>query len=315
MTTGKSWDSLSTPIDASLTFSEILTYADANYSVELSPVLVHDSIQDNIVTIDKRYVTCRVNPNKSAYDYWEVVKDRYEIVQNADILERASNVVERSGGSAFLHSCGVLDEGRKFFVVISTGGINIEVNGAEDHIDSYVVVMTSHDGSIPICYYNLDVRRLNKVVYRIYSSDYDFSIRKRHTPNESGDSHEEAADALLLRSDWSNVVRSALSAFLTPISTNRFDSVIEKFWSMSSASTEKQRDHAESVRNTIHELYNKSHNSGMFGFSKWAALNAITEYIDFNRNIDPLEAAQHSLEIDNYSHRLKLSVFKELSSH
>ena len=34
-----------------------------------------------------------------------------------------------------------------------------------------------------------------------------------------------------------------------------------------------------------------------------------TEYIDFHRDVPPIEAAQHSLELDNFSHRLKVNVF------
>ena len=61
------------------------------------------------------------------------------------------------------------------------------------------------------------------------------------------------------------------------------------------------------------ELYASSRNSGAYGPTKWALFNAITEYIDFDRNIPEREAAQHALEIDNYSHRLKLEVHKCLS--
>lgn len=313
MTTGKGWDSLATLIDSNASVTEILSAANANYTVELTPVLALDPALNTIVTIDKRFVTCRKNPDGTHYDHWEVVKDRYEIVQNADILARAFNVVERSQGSAFLHSCGVLDDGRKFFVAISTGGLTIGSGSNSDDIDSYMVVFTSHDGSIPVCYYNLDVRRKTNAVYRISSNVADFSLRKRHTPNES-DSAVEASEALTLRREWSNSMRASMSSLMAPSSLSVLGGVIEQFWSTTKATTEKQRDHAEMVRETILDIYNADYNVGIFGQTKWSFFNAITEYIDFHRNIDPYEAAQHSLEIDNYSHRLKLSVYKHLVS-
>ena len=178
----------------------------------------------------------------------------------------------------------------------------------EDAVDNYIVVITSHDGSIPICYYNLDVRAETNSVYR-FSADADFSLRKRHTPNETIDPMD-ATEALTMRQIWSEKLDLIISEFTSShMSADKMFKVMEKFWSTQGASSAKKRSNAEDVHEKINTIYRKPHNLGRFGETKWAAYNAITEYIDFHRDIPPIEAAQHSLELDNFSHRLKVNVF------
>lgn len=314
-TTVDSWRLLVKPIipgnpDATLMNS------GADYDVVLKPVHVYDEFQNKFVEVSDRYCTGRVvrdalSPSGKKLESWEVVKDRYVVVPNRDILSRAESIVSAYNGKATLDGCGVLDDGRKFFVSIATGSLEIITSGGKDHIDSYLIAMTSHDGSIPICYYSLDVRRHNNSVYRFYHNDYDFTLRKRHTPNH-GDNSIEVSEAINLRTQWTIALKSVMNDLLTPISQDKLDSVLSSEWDVDNASSKNKREHIENVLSTINTLYRSAHNAGMFGYSKWSAFNAICEYIDFHRNIKSIEAAQHSIEIDNYSHRLKISLFNEL---
>lgn len=313
--TTASWKALATPIK-SKTRDEILREVKADYEVVLSPIFVYDQFKDTHVKVEGRFCTGRkvvdgLSPSGLHLDNWEVVKDRYVVVPNEDIYQRAESVVAAYNGSAHLDSCGVLDEGRKFFVAISTGSLEIIGSGDKDYIDNYLVIVTSHDGSIPICYYNLDVRRRNNSVYRFSDKSLDFNLRKRHTPNQ-GDNNIEVSEAMNMRSAWTELFKSVMGQMLYPISTEQLERVVNTQWNPSTTSSKNQREHAEQVHEQIFEIYRRDYNSGLFGFSKWSAFNAICEYVDFCRNIPALEAAQHSLEIDNYSHRLKVSLFEEL---
>ena len=304
----KSWLSLASPISDNQSDEEILTNAGADYSVFLEPVKVWDKLSDSIVTVPNRFVTCRENPNKQHCDSWEVVKERYEVVQNFDLLQRAKVIVARSNEVAKLHSCGVLDDGRKFFVAMSFGAVSLKVNDAESIIDNFLVLMSSHDGSIPICYYNLDVNRNRNTVYRVSSDMYDFDLRKRHTPNLK-DHGVEAGEAIELRKNWNTVMTDAINTLQRPIGVSMRKDAMNIVASVEKANTKKKREHAESVHSKIEELFRKDYNSGTFGETRWAFYNAVIEYIDFYRDIDALDAAQHTLEIDNFSHRLKVEVF------
>ena len=120
-----SWQSLATRINDEDSVELILANAGADYQVFLKQVTLWDELEESLVSLDKRFVTCRPNPNGLHWDYWEVVKDRYEVVQNEDIVRRAQTIVDRSQGLGTLYNCGVLDEGRKFFVAMYFGSSDL----------------------------------------------------------------------------------------------------------------------------------------------------------------------------------------------
>lgn len=317
MTDNYSWRSLSTPINKNST-EEALRLSKSDYNVVLNPIYVWDQFQSKYVEVEDRFCTGRHITDALAdsgmrQENWEVVKDRYVIVPNSDIMERANSIVDAFNGAARLDSCGTLDDGRKFFVAIFTGTLEIIGSGDKDMVDTYVIAMTSHDGSVPVCYYNLDVRRRNNSVYRFTDESADFCIRKRHTPNHA-DRDSEVTEVLTMRQAWSMSFKATLQKLLSPVSEFQFESVLHSQWNPNTASSKNKREHAENVIDTINSLYRSDYNFGMFGHSKWAAFNAICEYIDFHRDIPGLEAAQHSLEIDNFSHRLKVSLYNQLCS-
>lgn len=309
----KSWANLATKVSSEWSNDEILLKSKGDYTVTLSPTLMHDDVMGKIVTFPNRYIINRVSLDQTHRVMWEIVKDRYSVVPNSTIIDRARDIVLHANGSASLHSCGVLEEGRKFFVVVKHSSTTLLTASGKDIIDNYIVVMTSHDGSIPICYYNLDVRAETNSVYR-FSADTDFSLRKRHTPNSSVEA-TDASEALRMREAWSAALDSILSDFTGAyISPAGMFKVMEDIWSTQTASSAKKRSNAEAVHDEIKRLYRQPHNLGMFGDTKWAFYNAVMEYIDFYRDIPELEAVQHSLEVDNFSHRLKVSVFNAIQA-
>lgn len=310
--TDKFWSFLLSAVaDESSTSESLLAESRGDYSVVLNNVYVFDKFKNDYVLVPNRFVTGREIDNR--LDNWEVVKERYHIEQNDKILNRAFRMVAKAGKDAKVLGCGVLDEGRKFFAVVHTSSISVRCsNGKDDVIDNYIVIISSHDGSLPICYYNLDVRRLTGAVYRIPESDSaDFSIRKRHTPSEV-DLNNEVSEALDMRSRWTKHLTNSIKYLCKPMNTAQLNRFLEEMWPTETATTEKRREHAESIHSKITELFNSSHNTGCYGHCAWSALNASSEYIDFCRDISDVEAAQHAFELDNHSHRLKVKLAKFL---
>lgn len=308
----ESWEGLVTRYNGG-SLEDLLREANADYNVVLNPVQVHDKFLDQSVVIPERFVTGReiIVDGSKRLDSWEVVKARYQIVPNMLILQSAARVAANSGGRCILYGCGTLDKGRKFFVVLSTGTINISLgHSSTEIIDTYIVLITSHDGSIPICYYNLDVRRSTKSVLR-FSSDTDFCVRRRHTPT-GFDSLIQPNEVLALRDAWTSKFPKTITSLLVPFNMNMLKNVLEVEWSEKAAATEKSRFHIQDVHRSIQETLLGSLHAGVFGMTKLALFTAVCDYIDFKRDIPAREAAQHSLEIDNYSHRTKVRIFSQL---
>ena len=310
-----SWHKIGKAVNQTLSKEEMLKKADADYEVILSPVQVEDLRTGKFVTVDDRYVTGRLDPTTLELQNWEVVKGRYQVVPNEVIIDKAIAIVNKSSGDAVLESVGTLDGGRKFFACVRTTQLTLSPDKkTQDIIDNYIVIMTSHDGSIPICYYNLDSRRINSTIYRISSSkDYaSFCLRKRHTPNAT-DRLEEASEVLMMRDIWTKQIADSIEMLSVELRNYQVNDYLKKIWSLSKANTKKKREYTEFVHDRVKQLYDSQINSGTFGETKWALLNAICEFYDFHRNVDELDAIQQSFEIDNLVHRDKLSAYKILS--
>lgn len=299
------WQKLGTTVHSADTHDDMLMRARANFEVNLIPVYVWDSLREEFVPIPNRFVTSTTMYDGGVWEQvnWEVMKDRYEVVQNRDILARADAILRELDEEGYINSVGTLDNGRKFFVVVNTGTMEIEVHNRIDHIDNYIVVMSSHDGSIPICYYPLDSRRVTQSVLRL--DDFgDGSVRKRHTPQED-DLTAVAKEVLKLRDHTTTVLKDRMQTWLVNVTPFYIDHLLESLWPTTTAPTQKRKEFAESVHVKIKELYNSDHILGMYGTTKWSAYLAIMEYMDFHRNIDRLDAAQQSFEIDTYAYRFK----------
>ena len=309
-----SWHKIGKAVNETLSKEQILKKADADYEVILSPVQVEDLTTGKFMTVEDRYVTGRLDPITMELQNWEVVKGRYQVVPNEVIVDKAIAIGNKSSGEAVLESVGTLDGGRKFFACVRTTQLTLSPDKrAEDVIDNYVVIMTSHDGSIPICYYNLDVRRLNSTIYRFSPiNDYaSFSLRKRHTPNAT-DRLEEASEVLMMRDVWTRELAEVIKILSVELRDYQVNDYLKKLWSFSKANTKKKREYTEYVHERVKQLYDSKINSGLFGQTKWSLFNAICEFYDYHRNVDELDAIQQSFEIDNLVHRDKLVAYKIL---
>ena len=309
------WHKIGQAVNQTLSREEMLKKADADYEVILSPVQVEDLTTGKFVTVEDRYVTGRLDPKTLELQNWEVVKGRYQVVSNEVIIDKAIAIVNRSSGDAALESVGTLDGGRKFFACVRTTQLTLSPSKTtQDVIDNYIVIMTSHDGSIPICYYNLDARRINSSIYRFSSSaNYaSFSLRKRHTPNAT-DRLEEASEVLMMRDVWTKELSNGIKTLSVELRNYQVNDYLKKIWSFSNANTKKKREYTEYVHDRVKQLYDSKINSGTFGETKWALFNAICEFYDFHRNVDEHDAIQQSFEIDNLVHRDKLLAYKILA--
>tara|TARA_Y100000004_G_scaffold164857_1_gene195269 strand:+ start:13 stop:984 length:972 start_codon:yes stop_codon:yes gene_type:complete len=310
-----SWHKIGKAVNQTLSKEEMLKKADADYEVILSPVQVEDLRTGKFMTVEDRYVTGRLDPATLELQNWEVVKGRYQVVPNEVIIDKAIAIVNKSSGDAVLESVGTLDGGRKFFACVRTTQLTLSPNKTNDDvIDNYIVIMTSHDGSIPICYYNLDARRINSTIYRFspISEHASFSLRKRHTPNAT-DRLEEASEVLMMRDVWTKDLADVIKIMSVELKDYQVNDYLKKLWSFLDANTKKKREYTEFVHERVKQLYDSKINSGLFGKTKWALYNSICEFYDFHRNVDEFDAVQQSFEIDNLVHRDKVVAYKILT--
>lgn len=302
------WAKLSKQVSSSMPVQEILRTASADYEVVLSPVQVENLTTGRFHTVEDRFVTGRFNYKTGYMDNWEVVKGRYEIIPNSTIVNKALTLAGVEGLD--IDSAGILDNGRKFFVVISCEDQII----AGELFKLYIIVMTSHDGTSPISYYFTAVRAITRTVYRLDTKAFPF-VKKKHTPN----TEEWTAEATEVRdkySEWLSEFTTTLNRYREEVINDvTIDAALEEMWPIESADTNRKLKHRDEVLDTIKKLYRAEYNRERTGNTKLSLLSAVFDYYDNYRNMDSDSMIQQSLEMDNYSYRQKIkfsTLLKEL---
>jgi len=305
------WSGIATPVSSDWKTTEILSASGGDYEVILSPVQVENLITSKFTTVKDRFVTGRFNPSTGDLLNWEVVKGRYEVIPNSLIVEKSKAIADLEG-SFNLHSAGVFDFGRKFFVILSCGTTTFN-NDAFSH---YLVVLTSHDGSSPITYYCVDVRNSNSSVFRVTSQDHQNSTKKRHTPNaENG--LQEASSAISMRKEWTNEFHKSLSllnSIKMPSTDGGVEKALDTVWPVSEADTTRKMKHRTEVVSYVINSYRSPHNLGIHGHTALSLYSAISEYFDHGRQVDRADSLQQMLELDNFINRKKLMAYNILAS-
>ena len=140
------WHGLGTVFTEEKNTSEMLVAANLNnWNVRLADVEI-----PNTLTSDKNYFfVVRDNPtDKSQTDVLGVVGERYHVLQNEDLFSFGDNILD--GGGRW-ETAGSIRGGRVVFGSLALERETIlDPNGVADKVKTYLLINTSHDGSIAI---------------------------------------------------------------------------------------------------------------------------------------------------------------------
>jgi len=302
---GAPWHRLGTPVAGHQTAETILPLAKADYEVISLPV--HYVTPNGLMLeMEDRYITARLNDDDSVTPF-EVVKDRYRIVQNETVLEKALNVCGASKGDAVMDTCGVLKDGREFFATIDLGTLIIDPQGVGDEIGRYLVVHTSHDGTTPITYANTDIRAVCKNTVRFGQSVAKSIVTARHTANYDK-ALEEANQVLQISSNWAKSFKETAERLLAvpvPAGSPKIDRVLNNLWPEKDADTDRKIENRDRTLMTVRSLYTSSKNAVGYGYNGWSLFNAVGEYYDHHWFDDADRNAKASMQIGNKSYNMK----------
>ncbi len=140
------WHGLGTVFTEEKTTSEMLAAANLNnWNVRLE-----DLETPSHLTSDKNYqYVLRTNPtDNSQTDILGVVGERYHVMQNEDLFSFGDNILD--GGGRW-ETAGSIKGGRVVFGALALERETIlDPNGVADKVKTYLLINTSHDGSIAI---------------------------------------------------------------------------------------------------------------------------------------------------------------------
>jgi|688.fasta_scaffold139876_1 phage/plasmid-like protein (TIGR03299 family) len=173
----KAWHGLGTTLNNPLTVEDALNQGGLNFDVYKLPNIHYLPNGQEIISEDS-FFTFRSDVNKVLGS--RLGKD-YQVFQNAEALNLVDEVLQ--SGRATIETAGAIDEGRKVFVCLKVNQ-DIIVNSS-DTVQQYVLIATSHDGSMSITAMPTNVRVVCQNTLSAALHGTVGKIKIRHTSNAS----------------------------------------------------------------------------------------------------------------------------------
>ena len=279
------WHGLGTVFQDEVNTSTMLELANLNgWNVRLEELEIPSTL-----TSDKSYqYVVRTNPtDKSQTDVLGIVGERYVPLQNEDLFAFGDNILD--GGGRW-ETAGSIRGGR---VVFGSLAIDKEVvldpQGVADKVKTYLLINTSHDGSVAIQASVTPVRvvcanTLNLALGRIKKKDgVKQSFKIRHTQTAEG-KIAVARQALGLATAYMDEFsRMANELYAKEITAQQFNEIILKAYPKPEGDKKIALTKWTNKVDTLNDIYTGEFNHMIAG-TAWGALNALTERLDWHRS-------------------------------
>ena len=279
------WHGLGTVFTEEVSTKKMLELAHLdNWNVRLEDVPIPDGFES-----DKSYsFVTRTNPfNAEQNDVLGVVGERYVPLQNEDLFDFGDLMLDNGGR---WETAGSIKNGRVVFGSLALERETIlDPNGVSDKVNTYLLINTSHDGSIAIQASITPVRvvcanTLNLALgNRGRGGSVKQSFKIRHTATASG-KVQQAREALGLANAYMDKFDElAKSMIETEISKAKFDEIILKAYPKPETDAKGSLKKWETKVDTIEQIY-ASATTNMIAGTSWGAFNALTERLDWHRS-------------------------------
>jgi phage/plasmid-like protein (TIGR03299 family) len=279
------WHGLGTVFTEEKTTTEMLSAANLNgWNVRLE-----DLETPTHLTSDKAYqYVLRTNPtDNSQTDILGVVGERYVPLQNEDLFSFGDHILD--GGGRW-ETAGSIKGGRVVFGALALERETIlDPSGVADKVKTYLLINTSHDGSIAIQASITPVRvvcanTLNLALGSIKKKNgIKQSFKIRHTQTASGKvaiARETLGMANKYMDEFDIMAKAMIEKEVNAIDFNK---IILAAYPKPEKDSKGAFKKWENKVDTINDIYTGEFN-GMISGSAWGAFNALTERLDWYRS-------------------------------
>ena len=281
------WHNLGTVFTEEKTTAEMLQAASLdkwNVRLEDMPIPSH-------LTSDKDYqYVVRTNPtDNSQTDVLGVVGERYVPLQNEDLFDFGDLMLD--GGGRW-ETAGSIKGGRQVFGSLALERETVlDPNGVADKVKTYLLINTSHDGSIAIqasitpvrvvCANTLNLALGN--IGRKKNKGIKQSFKIRHTQTANG-KVQIARETLGLANAYMDEFDIMAKAMIEKeVSAKDFNDIILAAYAKPEKDSKGSMKKWENKVDVINDIYTGEFN-GMISGNAWGAFNALTERLDWYRS-------------------------------
>ena len=268
--------------EAQPTITELMDSAHlSNWNIRLEPI---SELAPQHNFLSESFLVVRDNPfNQDNTDVLSTVGSRYKVVQNEDLFAFAQNLHD-SNPDVTVDSAGSFKNGRVVF-----GSWNIpstlvlDPKGANDKTNLYLVVYTSHDGSVAVqaAITPVRVRCQNTLNFAMKSAKQSFKIR--HTATAEG-KIAAAREALGLSvAYFDEFSKQAETLFQREVTDKKFSEIVAALYPKPEQDKKGSMTKWENKVILLDELYHNSETNANIKGTAWGVVNALTERLDYYR--------------------------------
>lgn len=273
------WHGLGTILTNEVTTLEMLQAAHLdNWNVRCVPLSLPGRYHR------EAFATVRTNPFDGAADVLGVVGERYKVLQNEELFAFGDNILD----GARWETAGSIKSGTVVFGSLALDRESvIDKNGVGDKINTYLLVHTSHDGSLAIQASITPVRVVcqNTLTMAVGARGKSAkqSFRIRHTATVAG-KITVAREALGLAHKYMDEFdKQAQELFSASVNDQKFFEIISTAYPKPEVDSKGSVTKWENKIDVINDIYSGPTQVGIRG-TAWGAYNAMTERLDWYRN-------------------------------
>jgi phage/plasmid-like protein (TIGR03299 family) len=248
----------------------------SNWNIDLLPVETPEGYNN-----DKTgYFVTRTNPFGNGKDILGIVGERYKVVQNESLFDFGDNLLH---GGASWESAGSIKGGRVVFgSLVVPREFTLDEQGANDKTTTYLLVHTSHDGSVAVQASITPVRVVCQNTLNLALGSVKQSFKLRHTQSIDG-KIQVAREALNLTFNYMDKFEEeAQSLFNTKVDDKKFFDIITAIYPKPDKdATKAQLTKWDNKIVLLNSLYHESPTNENIKGTAWGVLNALTERLDY----------------------------------
>jgi phage/plasmid-like protein (TIGR03299 family) len=273
------WHMLGTVFqDDSVTTMEMLRLAHMdNWNVRLEDVVLPGRSDTTY------YATVRDNPADGLPDVLGVVKDKYRTYQNEDLFSFGDTILD--GGGRW-ETAGSIKGGRVVFGSLALDhDVVIDPTGVADKIRSYLLVSSSHDGSLSIQASITPTRVVCQNTLTAALNGAAQTYKFRHTARAEG-RIVAAREALGLAHKFMDAFEvEAQALYQTAIDTDKFYEIINAAYPKPDEDVKGSQTKWQNKVDSLFSIYQSETvaGAGVAG-TAWGAYNTLTERLDWFRS-------------------------------
>lgn len=277
------WHGLGTVFEQEVSTQEMLSLAHLdNWNVRLEEIDIPETFRSD----KSHYFVTRTNPfERSENDILGVVGERYNVVQNEELFSFGDTILD--GGGRW-ETAGSIKGGRQVFGSIALERESvIDPFGVSDVVKTYLLVNTSHDGSVAIQASVTPVRVVCANTLNVAlggrgrnAAKQSFKIRHTQTANGKVQAAREALGITNAYMDKFDVMAKEL--FAQEVRSDLYARIIQAAYPMPETDSKGSLKKWETKVDLIDSIYSGPTNNMISG-TGWGVLNAMTERLDWYR--------------------------------